>query len=147
MHAYHYTKVQQGTFNTHNFHVCTTENPHEVFTRSFQYCFSINLWAWHPRWLSSKHATFLSAFSYYKSNYFVDWTIWVSSKIKWWTLLTIFTRKFNKPAGSCTVAESKFLSFQQNLCKPPFPIIMTDIQKLNFSVSVTQSVFEFWVLS
>jgi hypothetical protein len=36
---------RQGTFNSHNFHVWATENPHEVFIRSFQNRFSINLWA------------------------------------------------------------------------------------------------------
>jgi hypothetical protein len=41
------------------------------------------------------------------------------------------------------ISGSIFLSLQQNLCKPSFTVIMTDIQKLNFSVSVTQLVFEF----
>jgi hypothetical protein len=36
-----------------------------------------------------------------------------------------------------------FLSLQQNLCKAPSTVIMTDIQKLNFSVSVTQSILNF----
>jgi hypothetical protein len=38
-----------------------------------------------------------------------------------------------------------FLSFQQNLCKTPSTVIMTDIQKLNFSVSVTQSILNFQI--
>jgi hypothetical protein len=33
---------RQGTFNSHNFHVWATENPHEVFIRSFQNHFSRN---------------------------------------------------------------------------------------------------------
>jgi hypothetical protein len=40
------------------------------------------------------------------------------------------------------ISGSIFLSLQKNLCKPSFTVIMTDIQKLNFSVSVRQSVFE-----
>jgi hypothetical protein len=36
-----------------------------------------------------------------------------------------------------------FLSLQQNLCKAPSTVIMTDIQKLNFSVSITQSILNF----
>jgi hypothetical protein len=36
-----------------------------------------------------------------------------------------------------------FLSLQKNLCKAPSTVIMTDIQKLNFSVSVTQSILNF----
>jgi hypothetical protein len=38
---------------------------------------------------------------------------------------------------------SIFLSLQQNLCKAPSTVIMTDIQKLNFSLSVTQSILNF----
>jgi hypothetical protein len=45
------------------------------------------------------------------------------------------------------ISGSIFLSLQQNLCKPPFTVIMTDIQKLNFSVSVAQSVFELIALT
>jgi hypothetical protein len=36
-----------------------------------------------------------------------------------------------------------FLSLQQNLCKAPSTVIMTDIQILNFFLSVTQSVLNF----
>jgi hypothetical protein len=39
--------------------------------------------------------------------------------------------------------DHKIESLQQNLRKPPFTVIMTDIQKLNFFVSVTKSVFKF----
>jgi hypothetical protein len=37
--------LDKATFNSHNFHVWATENPHEVFIRGFQNRFSINLWA------------------------------------------------------------------------------------------------------
>jgi hypothetical protein len=46
-------------------------------------------------------------------------------------------------SGEIKNSGSIFLSLQQNLCKPPFTVIMTDIQKLNFSVPVTESVFQF----
>jgi hypothetical protein len=36
-----------------------------------------------------------------------------------------------------------FLSLQQNLCKASSTVIMTEIQKLNFSVSVTQTILNF----
>jgi hypothetical protein len=47
--------------------------------------------------------------------------------------------------GSCgiKISGSIFLSLQQNLYKAPSTVIMTDIRKLNFSVSVTQSVLNF----
>jgi hypothetical protein len=38
------------------------------------------------------------------------------------------------------ISGSIFLSLQQNLSKPPFNVIITDIQKLNFTVSITQSI-------
>jgi hypothetical protein len=47
------------------------------------------------------------------------------------------------------ISGSIFLSLQQNLCKPPFTVIMTetDIQKLNFTVSVTQSILNFELIA
>jgi hypothetical protein len=45
------------------------------------------------------------------------------------------------------ISGSIFLSHQQNLCKPPFTVIMTDIQKLNFTVSVTQSILNFELIA
>jgi hypothetical protein len=45
------------------------------------------------------------------------------------------------------ISASIFLSLQQNLCKPPFTVIMTDIQKLNFTVSVTQSILNFELIA
>jgi hypothetical protein len=41
------------------------------------------------------------------------------------------------------ISGSIFLSLQQNLCEALSTVIITDIQKLNFSVSDTQ----FWILS
>jgi hypothetical protein len=40
-----YYFCRQGTFNSHNFHVWSTENPNANFPHSFQHRFSINLWA------------------------------------------------------------------------------------------------------
>jgi GTPase SAR1 family protein len=55
-----------------------------------------------------------------------------------------FVNKIENPKYSCgiKILGSIFLSLQQNLCKPPFTVIMTetDIQKLNFTVAVTQSI-------
>jgi GTPase SAR1 family protein len=55
-----------------------------------------------------------------------------------------FVNKIENPKYSCgiKISGSIFLSLQQNLCKPPFTVIMseTDIQKLNFTVAVTQSI-------
>jgi GTPase SAR1 family protein len=55
-----------------------------------------------------------------------------------------FVNKIENPKYSCgiKISSSIFLSLQQNLCKPPFTVIMseTDIQKLNFTVAVTQSI-------
>jgi hypothetical protein len=50
-----------------------------------------------------------------------------------------------KTTYSCgiKIAGTIFLSLQQNLCKAPSTVIMTDLQKLNFSVSVTQSILNF----
>jgi hypothetical protein len=50
-----------------------------------------------------------------------------------------------KTTYSCgiKIADTIFLSLQQNLCKAPSTVIMTDLQKLNFSVSVTQSILNF----
>jgi hypothetical protein len=66
--------------------------------------------------------------------------------------VTVFVINFNKISlyvsmYSCGIKISGtiFLSLQQNLCKAPSTVIMTDIKKLNFSVSVTQSILNFQI--
>jgi GTPase SAR1 family protein len=64
-----------------------------------------------------------------------------------WT--AFFVNKIENPKYSCgiKISGSIFLSLQQNLCKPSFTVIMTDIQKLNFTVSVTQSILNFELIA
>jgi hypothetical protein len=66
---------RQGTFNSHNFHRWATENPHEVFIRSFQNRFSINLWAGILGDSLVSIPLFTRRFLVTTTNYFVDWTI------------------------------------------------------------------------
>jgi hypothetical protein len=54
-------------------------------------------------------------------------------KVKTMTLMSHF---FYPQLPGIKISGTIFLSLQQNLCKAPSTVIMTDIQKLNFSVSV-----------